>query len=187
MKEYLPFIILMILAFFRFYSNFQKEQRKAQRRNPSVPGAEKTNEQSERPSAPPQPRGPVILPGKPVTEWRQPPGPLVPKEDKPQPILVKESDNPRDLYEPVYKREYKEPVYKPEIPSKPVIEKRATPHRVELTHLEDMSDETRINRAIHQPHHHKFGITPHGEEETGYEFDVHDAVIKEAILNRPQY
>lgn len=177
MKEYLPFLIFMVIAIVKFYSNFRKEQEKARQRNPSAPRSEEPS--SAKPLPVPVPES-IPSAAKPVAEWKSSPEPVV---------LVEESKDEVRPYEPVYRREYKEPVYEPiRAPRPSTPEKPVTPHRVELTHPEELSDETIQGRRIHQPHHHRFQKSEgEGEEEKPFDFDLHDAVIKEAILNRPQY
>ncbi len=187
MKEYLPFLIAFAIAGFRLYSNFQKEQEKARKRNPSRPAGEETGS----PVAPVKKAdtsGPKTdIPNHiPETAWQKQPYPK--PETRPKPELVEESYDSRRPYEPVYKREYKEPVYEKQKPVKSVFSEKKIPQRVELTHnFEDVSDETRKNRSIHQSHRHGSGSIIHEDQEGAYEFDMRDAVIKEAILNRPKY
>lgn len=177
MKEYIPFLIAIAIAAARMYSNFQKEQEKARKRNPSLPGGEGAPGQ---PVPPPPARKSPPVPPKPAP-------PLPKPKMKPEPVLIKETTDPRRPYEPVYTREYREPVYEKPVVEKYTPEKRVTPHRVELSNPEDISEETSLNRTIHQPHKHRFELLTHDDEESAYEFDMRDAVIKEAILNRPQY
>lgn len=188
--EYLPFVIGIIIAAYKFYSNFKEEQEKARKRNPSLPASEEeatdtSNPQKRqvsdtRPSLPPQ---------RPVVTWQ--PGPVVPApkpQAKPEPVLVRESNNPQHPYEPVYTRDYREPVYeKPVLPKRSSVEKPVTPQRVELTHFEDISDETAKSRDIHAPHKHGSSLLARENENGHFEFDMRYAVIQQAILNRPEY
>lgn len=188
--EYLPFVVGIIIAAYKFYSNFQQEQEKARKRNPSLPtnegGADDTSNPQKKQVSEPRPSLP---PQRPVVSWPQSPSVPAPKpQAKPEPVLVRESNNPQRPYEPVYTRDYSEPVYeKPVLPKRSGLEKPVTPQRVELTHFEDISDETVKNRNIHAPHKHGMTPLPHEDEEAYFEFDMRYAVIQQAILNRPEY
>ena len=182
--EYLPFVIGIIIVAIRLYSNFQKEQEKARKRNPSQPATAPGQRDAKQPRIPP-PVPPVYIP-KSRPSWDVP-VPTPQRTPEPRSELVKESYNPERPYEPVYTREYKEPVYpKPDIPSKVNPEMKMTPHRLEVTHLEDISEETSRNRDIHRPHKHGFQAL-HEEVEHGYQIDIKEAVIMQAVLNRPEY
>lgn len=82
-----------------------------------------------------------------------------------EPILVKEVYNP-ESYEPKYESVYQQPAYAEYVKPKPGVKKKsAIPTSVTIS--------DRIN--------HLDGA---GEV---YDFDMRDAVIKKAILDRPQY
>ncbi len=161
MENFLPVVIGLILLGFKIYSNFRKEQEKARNRNPSPTE--------------------VSLPEMPA-----PPVEKLPT--KPQTILVEEVFDPAHPYEPHYKPVYKEPTV-----AKPVAEpkyERAKPETIvkERINPEIPVEEVLKGQAIHQPHKHQYPLSH--EEEEGHlysDFDIRDAVIKEAILNRPQY
>ena len=89
--------------------------------------------------------------------------------------------------EPKYEEVYSEPVL--EKPFKKLADKKDAPHipnKVELYNPEVPAEEVLRNREIHAPHKHAF-VASHEEEVTYSNFDFEDAIIKEAILNRPQY
>lgn len=187
MKEYLPFLIGAALVLFQFYNNFKKEQEKARKRNPSQPRAEGEPDVPQVKKAGRQSPAPVPSPWSQQGRDQRPVSPLPKVERKPEPVLVKETFDPHRPYEPTYKREYQEPLY--QRPSKQETvkpEKVSTMKRVEISHLEDISQETLFSRSIHQPHLHGFKSFHHEDGEV-YEFDMRDAIIKEAILNRPQH
>ena len=49
-------------------------------------------------------------------------------------------------------------------------------------------EEVLRSRSIHQQHQHKLELYQEDEESHPYaDFDFKDAIVKEAILNRPQY
>ncbi|MEJ6982368.1 hypothetical protein WG906_18025 [Pedobacter sp. P351] len=96
-------------------------------------------------------------------------------------ILDKEVP-PEKYHEPKYERmietPYREPVRK---------EAKATiPSVVELFNPEEPAEEVVKNREIHAPHRHKF-VASQEEVDLSSDFDFRDAIIKEAVLNRPQY
>jgi hypothetical protein len=164
MENILPFLIGMAALAFKIYTNFRKEQEKARDRNPSAP---------------------VSKPDRPN------PAPVqsVQKHDfKHAPVLVEEAYDPAHPYEPQYKTHYKEPVIV-KTPFEPRYE-RVRPESVnkEKVNPEFASGEVLRNRSIHLPHQHKIQIYREADVEHPYaDFDFRDAVIKEAILNRPQF
>lgn len=163
----MPIIIAVAVLIYRVYTNFQKEQEKARKRNPAERSAETY------PSDVPQP-------------GTTPPHYEYEREQE----LVEETYSPERPYEPVYKRVrpeipvrevYKETKYEPMVAEKVVVNK----------YKEESAREIKLGKAIHAPHKH--GITMDEEKEGVQErsayadFDIHDAVIKSAILNRPEY
>ncbi|RXF71006.1 hypothetical protein [Arcticibacter tournemirensis] len=188
--EYLPFVIGIIIAAYKLYSNFQEEQEKARKRNPSLPTKQSEADETSNPQKKQvsEPR-PSMPPHRPVVSWPQSPSIPAPKpQAKPEPVLVREATNPQRPYEPVYTRDYSEPVYeKPVLPKRSGLEKTVTPTRVELTHFEDISDETVKNRNIHAPHKHGMNPLTHEDQDVHFEFDMRHAIIQQAILNRPEY
>lgn len=164
MGEYLPLIIGITVLIYRVYTNFVKEQEKARKRNPA-----------ERYDLPQQEEKPVIPP------------PVRP-EYIPQTELIEETYNPERPYEPVYKH------VRPEAPAREKYEavkyERIRPETAVVTrYKEDVPQEVSLSRSLHAPHKH--GITGENHqvpERSAYaDFDVNDAVIKSAILNRPEY
>lgn len=91
--------------------------------------------------------------------------PARPSYTEPEPILVKEVHR-NDSYEPKYESVYQQPAYTEYVKPKPAKKKKsAIPTTVTIS--------DRIN------HHDGAGEV--------YDFDMRDAVIKKAILDRPQY
>ena len=163
MQEYLPLIVGFLVLAFRVYSNFQKEQEKVKKRDLSRP-ARPESAQSDSWPVPhgEQPgRAPVPAPEQEVFT------PYEPRYEAPRP-----ETRPREVY--------REPHYQPMRP----LQVSATDGRSP----EYAADEVLRGRAIHAKHPHKF--EPHEEsyERSAYaDFDMEDAVIKAAILNRPEY
>ena len=158
MENILPFLLAVAALAFKIYDNFQKEQEKAKKRNPGAP--------------------PVNIPSpKPSTTVVRP---------EPKPVYAEKI--PEGRYEPQYKPVYREPA-PPPVYSEPKIErpKREVPLYRENINPEIPVEEVRRSRALHQAHKVHLKSPSEAEEERMFEFDVHDAVIKEAILNRPQY
>lgn len=156
----MPVIIAIAALIYRVYTNFVKEQEKARNRNPA-----------ERPGDMP----PVSPPAK--------------YEYHPEPDLIEETYSPERPYEPVYKHikpevpvreKYKEVKYQPMVPETVVVNK----------YKEDSAQEVKLGRSIHAPHKHGMRTEQQADELERSEyadFDMHDAVIKSAILNRPEY
>lgn len=96
-------------------------------------------------------------------------------------ILDKEEPPAEKYHEPKYERmiekPYREPLAKETV---------KIPAKVELYNPEEPAEEVLRGREIHAPHKHRF-VASQQEADVYSEFDVQDAVIKEAILNRPQY
>jgi len=91
--------------------------------------------------------------------------PAWPSYTEPEPILVKEVRHP-DYHEPKYESVYQQPAYAEYVKPKPAKKKKSTiPTSVTIS--------DRINQ--------------HDGAGEAYDFDMRDAVIKKAILDRPQY
>jgi hypothetical protein len=168
MENILPFLLAMAALGYKLYDNFKQEQEKARKRNVGMPNS---------PEADYQP-----IPSVPSIET-----PV--REIKPKPVIVEEKFYPEHPYEPKYKSEYREPR-----PEKVFVEPVYKREKAEvLTVRENINpekpvQEVRRTRAIHKPHQHSTAVYTEVVEEHPYaNFDLHDAVIKEAILNRPQY
>lgn len=166
MEQFLPLILALLALGFKVYSNFQKEQEKARSRNISKPHTPE-----------------VKMP----QNWRPETG--VPSREALPDYELQEVFTPEKPYEPAYQSP------KAELP---VREKVAEPRyeRMRPEHIlttdgrspEVQAEEILRGRAIHAVHHHKF--TPHEEveERSAYaDLDMEDAVIKSAILNRPEW
>lgn len=164
MENIVPYLIVAAGLIYKVYQNFQQEQEKARKRNPSQPI---TKEQK-----------PDVKPKPPQTLT------------KPQPVFEEQTFDPKHPYEPKY-----EPTYKRE----PAVKRyRAenryetiSPEVVETTEYynpEKPALEIRKSRSIHKPHGHKFVPYTEVEEQSEYaNFDLRDAIIKSAILQRPEY
>ncbi|WP_374163455.1 hypothetical protein [Arcticibacter sp. MXS-1] len=183
MQEYLPFIIGLGLVMLQFYNNFRKEQEKARNRNPTLPaGGGASGSESVKG------KNVAVPPSKPMVLQERGPVAVPAQRNESERALVQEYYDPQRPYEPVYERNYREPLYKsPETKERVVSERKVTPQRVEVTHLEDWSDETLKGRAIHSRHVH--GARKQGSEDEGTDadFDMEQAIISQAILNRPEY
>ena len=161
MENIFPFLIGLAYFAYKIYSNFMQEQEKAQRRNP--------------------------LEGRPAeAEWPREFEPQrTVRRDEPEPFLIEEAYESASPYEPKYKNLYREERVK-EAFREPTVSQPSTLKRVELYNPEAFSEETLRSRAIHKGHGH--GVQKREEaDERPFEFDFEDAIIKEAILNRPQY
>ena len=161
MEDILPFLAGLVYLAYKFYTNYQKGQQEARNRNPSKPYAEEHQDTYSEWTEP----EPVYTPAPPVVEHQAP----------------QKYHEPR--YEPAYReprveKSVREPVYKEEVSRIPV--------KLELENPEIPVEEVVRNRALHMPHKQKFVVSQ--EEEIFYsDFDFRDAIVKEAILNRPQY
>lgn len=154
------FIGLVIL--FQFISNLKKEQAKHKKRTFGRP-----------PAAPQAPAGP------PVPQRMQ---------ARPADALVREKYRDAQPYEPAYDRDYQEPRYEPmqapELYREPVVVKETI--RTEFE--EPSSEEIRKNRRIHRDHlAHKKVKLDESAEGPAYHFDMREAVVYQAILNRPEH
>ena len=164
MEELLPIVIAVAVMIYRVYTNFVKEQEKARKRNPGR-------------------RPDEMLPADtPVADTQ-------PAQQEPIPEVVQEPRPSGNPYEPAYK-EVKHPrpvreIYQ-EVKYEPMIPETVVRHK----YKEEPAQEVKLGRTIHAPHKHGAPIV---EEEVVLErsayadFDMHDAVIKSAILNRPEY
>lgn len=166
MENLLPFLLLAAGFIYKIYSNFQEEQKKAQKRNPSQPVA-KEPEPAERP---------INRKEGPSPERRLPP------------VLNEEVFDPEHPYEPGYKPSY---------PREPVVERYRAEKKYEDISPEVVATKEYYNperpaaevvksRKIHERHKHRFTPYVEIEERSEYaNFDLRDAIIKSAILNRP--
>lgn len=168
MENILPFLLAMAALAYKIYDNFKQEQEKAKKRTTGGPDEFMSEHQKASPT-----------PSKEVTV----------REIKPKPVVIEEEYYPHHPYEPQYRtvyeeqrpvKNYSEPVYRTV---------KAEPLRVrENINPERPVQEVRRTRAIHQPHKHKVVVYTEERVEHPYaNFDLHDAVVKEAILNRPQF
>lgn len=98
------------------------------------------------------------------------PQPVWPSYTEPEPILVKEVQRPGS-YEPKYESVYQQPVYQQPVYEGYVKPKSARKKKSTIPTSVNISD----------------GINQQGGAGKVYEFDMRDAVIKKAILDRPQY
>ena len=150
MEQFLPFIIAGGYFAYKIYTNFQKMQEEAKKRNPALPhdgkGAEKTRANGPAPSTMPKPSS-----SRPV---------------KPAPFLVQEVDNPKHA-EPTYKSVYEQPLHE----KRAAKSKASRPVKSEIPTRIKLSD-----KIIHDD-----------VSEEVFHFDMRQAVINQAILERPQY
>jgi hypothetical protein len=158
MENLLPFLAGLAYMAYKIYSNYQKEQEAAKKRNPS---------QSYQPES-----------AESYPEWVE--------EEVYQPENTYEFPSEK-YHEPKYEPAYREtPVAEVKVKPTAVEKKVEIPFRVELHNPEIPSEEVVKNRLIHEPHKHKF-VASQEEEQFYSDFDFKDAIVKEAILNRPQY
>ena len=161
MENIFPFLAGLAYMAYKFYSNYQKEQEEARKRNPSQPYFDNSGETH--------------------TDWVEPDPVFVPEPAESKKAVTDKYHEPR--YEPAYKepkveKPVREPLYREPI--------SAIPRKVELYNPEVPAEEVVRSREIHHPHKHKF-VASQEEEEFSSDFDFKDAIVKEAILNRPQY
>ena len=171
MENFIPFIIGIAFFVYKTWVNFQAEQDKAKKRTPSTPRVPQASEKKS--TSPVQPSSSKQVGGK-----------------KPEPFLLEETIDPNNPYEPKYKHLYQ----KEKSSYKGAAEKKVTEEKQEQNlynegyNPEKISDEVKHNRTIHQQHNHNKKLHTQDEpEEAIYHFDMKDAIIKEAILNRPNY
>lgn len=182
MGEYLPFIIAIGYFVYQFYANFQKAQDEAKKRNPSKPWEEVENaapkKQLPKPDFWGQDERRYPVDPEPVT-WRRPatvspvkPGPV--KTVEPEPFLIREVKDHPGSKEPKYVSAYEKPVYEKTVYEKPVFEK---PFKSKFYQSKKSSIPTKVkvsDQIIHD-----------GTSKNAYKFDIRDAIIKKAILDRP--
>ncbi|HEY0896358.1 MAG TPA: hypothetical protein VGE15_07400 [Sphingobacteriaceae bacterium] len=164
MEQFLPLIVGFLILAFRVYSNFQKEQEKVRKRDFTRPN---------------QPEGHSSVPRVPeVTGSRPAPAPAAfPQEEvfmpyEPRYEAPKAEPRPREVY--------REPHYQPMRPLQVAASDGRSP--------EAAAEEIVRGRAIHARHPHQFEAHEESYERSAYaDFDMEDAVIKAAILNRPEY
>lgn len=166
MEQFLPLVLALLALGFRVYTNFQKEQEKARGRNISKPHG-------------PEPHIPEAWLSQ--TE--------APKRDPFPDYELQEVFTPEKPYEPAY-QSLKVEKPKRESVTEPRYERMRPEHIITTDGRspEIQAEEIVRGRAIHAVHHHKF--TPHEEveERSAYaDLDMEDAVIKSAILNRPEW
>lgn len=161
MEEMLPFLAGLAYMAYKFYTNFQKGQEEARNRNPSQPYAEEPRDS--------------------YPEWVEPEPVYVPAPP------VAEQQEPQKYHEPRYEPAYREPSVEKQVREPLYREEMSTiPTKIELENPEIPVEEVIRNKALHMPHKHHFVASQ--EEEIFYsDFDFKDAIVKEAILNRPQY
>lgn len=160
MEEILPFLAALAYMAYTVYNNYQKGQAEAKSRNPSQPYEDKQPYEAETTS--------------PFKEWWE--TEVLPEKSILEPEPVK-------YQEPKYEQTYHEP--KIERPVRKKV-KSEIPQTIELYNPEEPAEEVIRGREIHAPHKHKF-VASKEEEHVYSDFDFRDAIIKEAILNRPQY
>ncbi len=168
MEQFLPLIIGFLVLAFRVYSNFQKEQEKVRKRDFSRPRQEDGGASV--------PRAPQMTGHRPVQ--LPPPAPAPFREEEvfmpyePRYEAPKPEPRPREVY--------REPHYEPMKPLQAVTADGRSP--------ESAAEEIVRNRAIHARHPHRFEAHEESYDRSAYaDFDMEDAVIKSAILNRPDY
>ena len=165
MEEILPFLAGLAYMAYKVFDNYQKGQKEARERNPSQPYQQEAKET--------------------YSEWIEPEEIYVP-----EPVKVEEPVAER-YREPKYVPSYKEPIVE-----KPVREhilkesgRSGIPQKVELQDPGMPVVEVVRKKAADSPLKYQFVASQ--EEEEFYsdysDFDFKDAIIKEAILNRPQY
>lgn len=150
MEEYFPFIIAGGYFAYKIYTNFQKMQEEAKKRNPALPHQGKA-------------------PGKPAGKGPQPsslPKPSSAGPLKPAPFLVQEVNDPKHA-EPTYKSVYEQPLH----------EKRAAKSKASRPAKSGIPGRIKLSdRIIHDD-----------VPEEVFHFDMRQAVINQAILERPSY
>ncbi len=161
MKEILPFIFIAAFVILQFIANFRKELKKQKQRTPGIPPANIPAQQAGRKK-------------------------MANPADKP--MLVQEHKPDENTYESAYSREYQEPKYE-RMKAPELIKENSRGYKPVFapTYKEPYTDETLKNRRIHEPHRAHKQIKVEGIEEETFHFDLHDAVIKQAILNRPEH
>lgn len=166
MEQFLPLVLALLALGFRVYTNFQKEQEKARSRNISKPHTTD-----------------LELPDSWLPQTGAPKRELYP-EVEPQEVFTSEKP-----YEPAYQSLKAEKPNREHV-TEPRYERMRPEHIITTDGRspEIQAEEVVRGRAIHAVHPHKF--TPHEEieERSAYaDLDMEDAVIKSAILNRPEW
>ncbi len=159
MEDLLPFVIGLAAFAYKIYSNFKSEQEKARKRDTSMPA---------------EPIDDLYVPEKPAESRKKP-------VKEPAPFLLEEVVDPARPFEPKYKHIYKEAKV-----AAPIKEKSSTELSQYGLAVEIPAEEVLQSRKIYERHQHKLERVNH-DEELPYEFDMRDAIIKQAILNRPDY
>ena len=164
MEQFLPLIIGFLVLAFRVYSNFQKEQEKVKQRDLGRPP--RPEHAPSDPAVPREAGRPSAPAPAPFTE-QEVYIPYEPRYDAPKP-------------EPRQRDVYREPLYQPMRPLQVAASDGRSP--------ETAAAEVLRSRAIHARHPHGFEAHEESYERSAYaDFDMEDAVIKSAILNRPEY
>lgn len=188
-------IVLLGIAFFVFkvYSNFKEEQEKAKKRNPSArPAAtEETREETIARPTPKKEDPEIHLP-----KWLE--DLFVPEKETPRPTPQRTLPLPApvptasDLNLPPKKKGHGSIDYEPvryEISEKPADLLKEYRSLADTQHIEEL----KRSRAIHKTHSHQFArLEPFVlEKEGAYEettyptFNLREAIIQQAILERP--
>lgn len=171
-------VVIAVIAFFLFttYSNYKKEQEKANTRDPSKAPKEPTSSQPSSREVP----SPMEIP-----KWLEeflPPQPEMKPAPKPIPVPSNEHEGSID-YKPV---KYEQVKYVPsELPADLLKEYRNLPEKKEI-------DELKRSAAIHKSHSHQLKrLKPLVLEDNIQQdievpaFDLREAIIMKAILERP--
>ena len=163
MEELLPFFAGLAYVAFQIYNNFRKAKEEARTRNPSKPFESKEFHDAEKGVA------------------------YTPKQEKPTHSVPTSKAAVPKYHEPAYQSERYESM-KEEAQKEPLYKepKAVIPHRVELYNPEVPVEEVVKTRVSHGVNKHIFTASQE-EEVPSSDFDMRDAIIKEAILNRPQY
>jgi hypothetical protein len=172
-------IVIGVIAFFLFttYSNYKKEQEKANTRDPSRP----QNRPSTSSSSPKDTPHPIEIP-----KWLEdflPPQERAEPKPKPKATPISPSEYHGSIdYEPV---KYERVKYVPsELPADLLKEYRNLPEKREI-------EELKRSVAIHSSHSHEFKrlqpflLVDKVEEIEVPAFDLREAIIMNAILERP--
>lgn len=172
-------IIIAVVAFFLFttYSNYKKEQEKANTRDPSIPQKRPTSTPSSQEEVP----APLEIP-----KWLEdflPPQPEAKPVPQPVPAPSNEYSGSID-YEPI---KYQKVKYVPtELPADLLKEYRNLPEKKEM-------EEVKRSAALHKSHSHQINrLKPvvliedvQQEDIEVPRFQLREAIIMNAILERP--
>ncbi|WP_207426039.1 hypothetical protein [Pedobacter sp. SYSU D00535] len=162
MEEFLPFLIGIGYFVYKTYENYKQEQEKARKRNPSRPVIDVDPEELFVPEK--LEKRPIDLPAK------------------QQPADVK-GDYERKRVEEKYRE-----VTRPEVAKEPAYQ-TFKEVKSDLYNPEQVSEETLRSRSIHKKHNHgkvALALPPESPAET-FEFDMQQAIIYDAILNRAEH